>query len=89
MIDDGELSTTLKLLGPKDAMNAYVQGMGRAIIGRNAINAMKTLDLGTPNNPKDMRLPALLTLEDLDILKQNKDGNHRRWRSWSICCRNT
>ena len=74
MIDDGELSTTLKLLGPKDAMNAYVQGMGRAIIGRNALNAMKTLDLGTPNNPKDMRLPALLTLEDLDILKQNKDG---------------
>ena len=74
MIDNGEITTSLELLGPKDAMNAYVQGMSRAIIGRRALNSMLTLEVGTPDGGKGLRLPALVTLEDLAILKANKNG---------------
>ena len=74
MIDNGEITTSLELLGPKDAMNAYVQGMSRAIIGRRALNSMLTLEVGTPDGGKGLRLPALVTLEDLAILKENKNG---------------
>ena len=79
MIDDGEITTSLQLLSPKDAINVYVQGMSRAIVGRRAINAMRTLDLGTPEGgftkgQKGMRMPALLTIEDLDILTKGKGG---------------
>ena len=74
MIADGTITTSLELLSPKDAISVYVQGMSRAIVGRRAVNAMRALDLGTPEGGKGMRLPALLSLEDLDILTKQKGG---------------
>jgi hypothetical protein len=71
MIDDGEISTHLELLGAKDAINVYVQGMSRTIIGRNAVNSMLKLNLEIG----DKAMPALVTLADLDIMKKSKDYN--------------
>ncbi len=70
MIDDGRLTTGLTLLSPKEAINVYVQGMSRAIIGKNALNSMEKLDLGFPANPKTgLKLPALLKEADFELLK--------------------
>ena len=65
-----KLSTHLELLGAKDAINVYVQGMSRTIIGRNALNSMLKLNLEIGDKAK----PALLSLADLDVLKGNTIG---------------
>ena len=66
-----KLSISLELLGAKDAINVYVQGMSRTIIGRNAVNSMLKLNLEVG----DKAMPALITLADLDILKKSKEYN--------------
>ena len=66
-----KLSTHLELLGAKDAINVYVQGMSRTIIGRNAVNSMLKLNLDVG----EKAMPALVTLADLDIMKKSKDYN--------------
>ena len=71
MIDNGELTTSLELLSPKDALQVYVQGMSRTIIGKNAIEAMRTLDLDAATGIDGKPVPALLTIQDLDILKKS------------------
>jgi len=78
MIDNGEIGrynrkgefveTKLELLSPRDALKVYVQGMSRTIIGRNAINSMLKLNLEIG----DKAMPALLSLADLDVLKNTK-----------------
>jgi len=64
------LTKGLQLLSEKEAINVYVQGMSRAIIGRNALNAMEKLDLGFPENPRGVKLPALLKATDFELLKK-------------------
>ena len=74
MIDNGEIGrynkdgefveTKLELLDAKQALNVYVQGMSRTIIGRNAVNSMLKLNLEADGKA----MPALLTVEDLDVL---------------------
>jgi len=66
-----KISTHLELLGAKDAINIYVQGMSRTIIGRNAVNSMLKLNL----DAGEKAMPALVTLADLDIMKKSKDYN--------------
>ena len=70
MVDNGELSNTLTLVKPSQAINLYAQGMGRAIIGRRAINAMLELDLNL-NTPKGKPklTPAMLSLKEFEALK--------------------
>ena len=78
MIDNGEIGrynrkgefveTKLELLSPRDALKVYVQGMSRTIIGRNALNSMLKLNLEIG----DKAMPALLSLADLDVLKNTK-----------------
>ena len=63
-----KLSSSLELLGAKDAINVYVQGMSRTIIGRNAINSMLNLDLDGGGKA----IPAMLSVADLNILKKGK-----------------
>ena len=76
MVDNGDLSTTLTLVKPSQAINLYAQGMGRAIIGRRAIKAMRDLDLNL-NTPKgEAKLtPAMLTVKEFDILKASGHFN--------------
>jgi len=69
MIDSGRLTTGLTLLSPKEAINVYIQGMSRAIIGRNALNSMEKMDLGFAPNRNDISLPALLKEADFELLK--------------------
>jgi hypothetical protein len=69
MIDSGRLTTGLQLLSPKEAINVYIQGMSRAIIGRNALNSMEKMDLGFAPNRNDISLPALLKEADFELLK--------------------
>ena len=69
MIDSGRLTTGLQLLSPKEAINVYIQGMSRAIIGRNALNSMEKMDLGFAPNRNDIALPALLKDADFQMLK--------------------
>ena len=66
MIDKGEISSKLELLDAKQALNVYVQGMSRTIIGRNALNSMLNLSLEIGGKA----MPALLSLADLDVLKK-------------------
>jgi hypothetical protein len=63
-----KLSSSLELLGAKDAINVYVQGMSRTIIGRNAINSMLNLDLDGGGKA----IPAMLSVADLNVLKKGK-----------------
>jgi hypothetical protein len=76
MIDDGELPSYLKLLPPSEAINVYIQGMGRAIIGRRAINSMLELDLNL-NTPKGKPklTPALLSVKEFEALKASGHFN--------------
>ena len=69
LVDEGKITKGLTLLGPKEAINVYVQGMSRAIIGKNALNSMEKLDLGFPENPRGLKLPALLKEADFELLK--------------------
>lgn len=69
MIDSGRLTIGLTLLSPKEAINVYIQGMSRAIIGRNALNSMEKMDLGFAPNRNDISLPALLKEADFELLK--------------------
>ena len=69
MIDSGRLTIGLQLLSPKEAINVYIQGMSRAIIGRNALNSMEKMDLGFAPNRNDISLPALLKKADFELLK--------------------
>mgnify|MGYP003121193641 FL=1 len=71
MIEENpKLTKGLELLSEKEAINVYVQGMSRAIIGRNALNSMEKLDLGFPANRADVSLPALLKATDFELLKK-------------------
>ena len=73
MIDDDDFDNPMKLItDPSQVLGVYAQAMTRAIIGRNAINAMRELDL-TPNgkrppNYKDF-LEGKITDADLTVSK--------------------
>tara|TARA_R100001530_G_scaffold43375_1_gene32984 strand:- start:1172 stop:5074 length:3903 start_codon:yes stop_codon:yes gene_type:complete len=76
MIDDGELPTHLTLVKPAQAINLYIQGMGRAIIGRRAIKAMRDLDLNLNTAKGEPKLtPAMLTTKEFDVLKASGHFN--------------
>jgi len=76
MIDDGLLPSYLKLLPASESINVYIQGMGRAIIGRRAINSMLELDLNlnTPRG-KPKLTPALLSVKEFEALKASGHFN--------------
>jgi hypothetical protein len=76
MIDDGRLPSHLKLLPASQSINLYIQGMGRAIIGRRAINSMLELDLNL-NTPKGKPklTPALLSIKEFETLKASGHFN--------------
>ena len=66
------INPNLRLLPAKDALSVYIQAMSRTIIGKNAINSMRGLNLGTPEGGKGFAMPALLTVDELAALKNDK-----------------
>ena len=72
MIDDDDFDNPMKLItDPSQVLGVYAQAMTRAIIGRNAINAMRELDL-TPNGKRPPNYKDFLEGKITDAIELEK-----------------